>query len=183
MKIVKVLSVDLRYCRGRHRRRYATDSTCPVEVLSVALAKPTLEQPGGEHDDLVLAARKIVSSTPSRQTAAVAAVASSPVATAPSRRRRSAIQVSRHNARHRTTISEVHSTFTPRSSVHMNDSVPITTVILPSFPAATTSVIVLLRPRTAAHVIFQVPIAATPSITLLNSTPADGSAERPIVID
>jgi len=45
---------------------------------------------------------------------------------------------------------------------------------------------VLLRPRSVARqVVFHVPAADTPCLTPapLNCTPADGSAERPIVID
>jgi len=60
---------------------------------------------------------------------------------------------------------------------------PKTTIILQRRRNTTTPVIILLRPRTAAHhVIFQVPVAATP-IMQLNSIPADGFSERPIVID
>ena len=61
---------------------------------------------------------------------------------------------------------------------------PKTTIILQRRRNTTTPVIILLRPRTAAHhVIFQVPVAATTPITPLNSIPADGFSECPIVID
>ena len=59
-------------------------------------------------------------------------------------------------------------------------------IILSRRRNATRHVTVLLRPRSVARqVVFHVPAADTPCITPapLNSTPADGFAERPIVID
>jgi len=59
-------------------------------------------------------------------------------------------------------------------------------IILSRRHNAARHITVLLRPRSVARqVVFHVPAADTPCITPapLNSTPADGSAERPIVID
>jgi len=59
-------------------------------------------------------------------------------------------------------------------------------IILSRRRNAARHVTVLLRPRSVArHVVFRVPAADTPCMTPapLDSTPADGSAERPIVID
>ena len=54
-------------------------------------------------------------------------------------------------------------------------------IILSRRHNAARHITVLLRPRSVArHIVFHVPAADT---SLLNSTPADGSAERPIVID
>ena len=58
-------------------------------------------------------------------------------------------------------------------------------IILSRRRNATRHITVLLRPRSVArHVVFHVPAADTPCITPAPlNTPADGSVERPIVID
>jgi len=54
-------------------------------------------------------------------------------------------------------------------------------IILSRRRNAARHITVLLRPRSVArHIVFHVPAADTAP---LNSTPADGSVERPIVID
>ena len=190
-KIVKVLSQPTSLSPTADHRRHISDGTCPAEVLSDALASRAAGPAGGElRRSCLLRSRASHRSRPSARP-------SSPRQPTDSRRRRrcrviASRQPHRHlhvaNASHRSQPSERTPplrylryiiTLTPR-----RPSMP--KIIILSRPHnAARHVAVLLRPRSVArHVVFHVPAADTPCMTPAPlNTPADGSVERPIVID
>ena len=195
-KIVKVLSLSADFVTAEYRSspvRFGRHS--PAEMLSDALASRVAGPPGGELRRSCL----LRSRAPHRSRVAAPPTVGKTVFSATDNRRRrrcraiAGRQPHRHlhvaNASHRSQPSERTPplrylryilTLTPR-----RPSMP-KIIILSRRRSATRHVTVLLRPRSVArHVVFHVPAADTPCITPapLNSTLADGSAERPIVID
>ena len=191
LKIVKVLSLSVDFViagadvtdivAGTLWTALAQPKCCAVRCLSEPVAGPA----GGElRRSCVLRSR----ASHRRWLPAIKTVSSTS-----RRRRRRRVIASRQPHRHRDVAAASQpSERTPPLRYwgtlffqrRYRPSMPKTTIILRRRSNAKTCVIILLRPRTAArHAIFQVPVAAMPSMTPLNSAPDDGSIERLIVID